>query len=43
MKAKLVDKPPASGDWIYELKFDGIRLIAVKNDREGFVAVAQSK
>src|SRR5213592_1428663 len=26
MKAKLVDKPPATGDWIYELKFDGIRL-----------------
>jgi bifunctional non-homologous end joining protein LigD len=30
MKAKLVDKPPPTGDWIYELKFDGIRLIAVK-------------
>jgi bifunctional non-homologous end joining protein LigD len=33
MKAKLVEKPPATGDWIYELKFDGIRLIAIK-DRE---------
>jgi bifunctional non-homologous end joining protein LigD len=30
MKAKLVERPPATGDWIYELKFDGIRLIAVK-------------
>ncbi len=30
MKAKLVEKPPTTGDWIYELKFDGIRLIAVK-------------
>src|SRR5258708_9068967 len=30
MKAKLVEKPPAIGDWIYELKFDGIRLIATK-------------
>src|SRR5881392_516848 len=30
MKAKLVEKPPATGDWIYELKFDGIRLIVVK-------------
>jgi bifunctional non-homologous end joining protein LigD len=30
MKAKLVEKPPATGDWIYELKFDGIRLIATK-------------
>ena len=33
MKAKLMEKPPAAGDWIYELKFDGIRLIAIK-DRE---------
>jgi bifunctional non-homologous end joining protein LigD len=33
MKAKLVEKPPAIGDWIYELKFDGIRLIAVKADK----------
>ena len=33
MKAKLVEKPPTNGDWIYELKFDGIRLIATK-DRE---------
>ncbi|HXO92992.1 MAG TPA: non-homologous end-joining DNA ligase [Candidatus Acidoferrum sp.] len=31
MKAKLVEKPPAIGDWIYELKFDGIRLIATKD------------
>jgi bifunctional non-homologous end joining protein LigD len=30
MKAKLVEKPPANGDWIYELKFDGIRLIGIK-------------
>ena len=32
MKAKLVEKPPATGAWIYELKFDGIRLIGVKRD-----------
>ena len=32
MKAKLVEEPPATGDWIYELKFDGIRLIGVKKD-----------
>jgi len=31
MKAKLVEKPPATGDWIYELKFDGIRLIGIKD------------
>ena len=30
MKAKLVEKPPTIGDWVYELKFDGIRLIAIK-------------
>jgi bifunctional non-homologous end joining protein LigD len=30
MKARLAENPPATGDWIYELKFDGIRLIAVK-------------
>jgi len=30
MKAKLVEQPPTMGDWIYELKFDGIRLIAIK-------------
>ena len=34
MKAKLVEKPPATGDWIYELKFDGIRLITVKRDEK---------
>src|SRR4029077_19428967 len=34
MKAKLVETPPATGDWIYELKFDGIRLIAVKRDKK---------
>src|SRR6516225_8597456 len=34
MKAKLVENPPATGDWIYELKFDGIRLIAVKRDKK---------
>jgi bifunctional non-homologous end joining protein LigD len=31
MKARLVDNPPTQGDWLYELKFDGIRAIAVKN------------
>jgi bifunctional non-homologous end joining protein LigD len=34
MKAKLVEKSPATGDWIYELKFDGIRLIAIKRDEK---------
>ncbi|HCP91867.1 MAG TPA: ATP-dependent DNA ligase [Spartobacteria bacterium] len=31
MKPRLVDEPPKHGDWIYELKFDGIRAIAVKD------------
>jgi bifunctional non-homologous end joining protein LigD len=31
MKARLVDDPPVSGDWSYELKFDGFRVCAVKN------------
>jgi bifunctional non-homologous end joining protein LigD len=30
MKPKLLEKPPTAGAWLYELKFDGIRLIAVK-------------
>src|SRR6266704_1901836 len=34
MKAKLVEKPPATDDWVYELKFDGIRLIAVRADKK---------
>jgi bifunctional non-homologous end joining protein LigD len=34
MKAKLVETPPATGDWIYELKFDGIRLIALKREEK---------
>src|ERR671937_621605 len=31
MKPKLLDQPPSAGDWLYELKFDGIRAIAVKD------------
>ncbi len=31
MKARLVDDPPTHGNWLYELKFDGIRAIAIKN------------
>jgi len=34
MKAKLVENPPTTGEWIYELKFDGIRLIAVKRGKK---------
>ncbi|HSH38590.1 MAG TPA: non-homologous end-joining DNA ligase, partial [Chthoniobacterales bacterium] len=31
MKPKLLEQPPTAGDWVYELKFDGFRIIAVKN------------
>jgi len=31
MKPKLVDDPPRGAGWIYELKFDGFRTLAVKN------------
>ncbi len=31
MKPKLLDNPPGAGDWIYELKFDGFRTLALKN------------
>jgi bifunctional non-homologous end joining protein LigD len=33
MKAKLVDSMP-SGEWIYEIKFDGYRAIALRGDSE---------
>ena len=33
MKPKLVDHPPTTGDWVYELKFDGIRALAIKKRR----------
>jgi bifunctional non-homologous end joining protein LigD len=33
MKPKLVEHAPTTGDWLYELKFDGIRALAIKNGR----------
>jgi bifunctional non-homologous end joining protein LigD len=33
MKAKLLDSMP-SGDWIYEIKFDGYRALALRCDTE---------
>ena len=33
MKPRLLEQPPSVGDWLYELKFDGIRAIAVKSAR----------
>jgi bifunctional non-homologous end joining protein LigD len=34
MKPKLIETPPETGDWIYELKFDGIRALALKSGAE---------
>src|SRR5438270_907822 len=31
MKARLQETPPRNGNWFYELKFDGIRAIAIKD------------
>lgn len=31
MKATLFAEPPGQGEWIYELKFDGYRALAIKN------------
>ena len=31
MKPKLLEQAPTAGDWMYELKFDGFRIVAVKN------------
>lgn len=32
MKARLLASPPSSGDWIYEVKFDGYRAMAFKKN-----------
>ena len=34
MKARLQEMPPAHGNWLYELKFDGIRAIAIKDGKK---------
>ena len=34
MKPRLVEQPPPAGDWLYELKFDGIRAIAIKGGKK---------
>jgi bifunctional non-homologous end joining protein LigD len=34
MKALLVDELPKGAEWIYELKFDGVRALAIKDNGE---------
>jgi len=33
MKAKVAPAPPDDGEWLYEVKFDGFRVLAVKDGR----------
>jgi bifunctional non-homologous end joining protein LigD len=33
MKCELVAELPRGGDWIYEIKFDGVRALAIKNGK----------
>jgi len=42
MKAKLVDSMPA-GDWIYEIKFDGYRALALRGGRETRILSSNQK
>jgi bifunctional non-homologous end joining protein LigD len=34
MKALLIEELPKGPDWIYELKFDGVRALAIKDNRD---------
>jgi bifunctional non-homologous end joining protein LigD len=42
MKAKLVDSMP-SGEWIYEIKFDGYRAIALRGGSENRILSRNQK
>jgi bifunctional non-homologous end joining protein LigD len=42
MQAKLVESLP-SGDWIYEIKFDGYRALALRGDSEARVLSRDEK
>jgi bifunctional non-homologous end joining protein LigD len=43
MKPKLLEKPPRQGDWLYELKFDGIRALAVKKGNQALLLSRNDK
>jgi bifunctional non-homologous end joining protein LigD len=34
MKATVAPAPPHNGEWLYEVKFDGFRILAVKNGKD---------
>jgi hypothetical protein len=42
MKAKLVGSVP-SGDWVYEIKFDGYRALALRGGSEARIPFAEPK
>jgi bifunctional non-homologous end joining protein LigD len=42
MKAKLVDSMPP-GNWIYEIKFDGYRALALRGDSERGSTIIRTK
>jgi bifunctional non-homologous end joining protein LigD len=43
MKAKLVDSMPSGGGWIYEIKFDGYRALALRGGGETHVLSRNQK
>jgi bifunctional non-homologous end joining protein LigD len=43
MKAKLVESMPSSGGWIYEIKFDGYRALALRGGSETSVLSRNQK
>jgi len=34
MKARTAAAPPYNGEWLYEVKFDGFRVLAIKNGKQ---------
>ncbi len=41
MKARVAAAPPPNGGWLYEVKFDGFRVLAIKEGRKVEALVAE--